>query len=341
LFVLIAAHGGGIFAPGLDLEVTLGQDLGAEREELLAVSLERGGLHGQSLTDHMPELPEVEVAARNLRRWMTGRKIRGVEPREGSARIFRPAKSAAIEEALTGTRFQDVRRVGKNLLITLESRSGPIGLWSHLGLTGKWLRRASDAGGSEPPFARLSLELDDRTWLYYADTRIFGRLRLVPAAAFDELGEIAALGPDPLNDGIDAHALHARLAKISKPIKVAIMDQALLPGIGNIQAIEGLYRAGIDPRRPAKSLSQAEVNHLRQGLLDSIAFTLSTFDQAGSDGGDADISYVEERRASNPFLIYGRAGEPCPRCGKNQTPGTITRIVQAQRATYFCPSCQK
>jgi formamidopyrimidine-DNA glycosylase len=286
----------------------------------------------------MPELPEVEVAARNLRRWMSGRKIRGVEPREGSARIFRPEKPDAME-ALSGTRFHDIKRVGKNLLITFESRSGPIGLWSHLGMTGKWVRRAGDA--SEPPFARFLIDLDDRSSLYYTDTRIFGRLRLVPAAAFDELGEIAALGPDPLNDGIDAGVLHVRLAVINKSIKVAIMDQALLPGIGNIQAVEGLHRAGIDPRRPAKSLSQAEVNHLRQGLLDSIEFTLASFATAGSDGGSADITYVEERRGDNPFLIYGREGEPCPRCGKKAAKGIVKRIVQAQRATFFCPSCQK
>ena len=286
----------------------------------------------------MPELPEVEVAARNLRRWMTGRKIRGVEPREGSARIFRPAKPDALD-ALTGARFQDIKRVGKNLLLTFDSRSGPVGLWSHLGMTGKWVRRTAD--DDEPPFARVLVELDDRSSLYYTDTRIFGRLRLVPAAAFEELGEIAALGPDPLNDGIDAHALHARLASIGKSIKVAIMDQALLPGIGNIQAVEALFRAGIDPRRPAKSLSQAEVNHLRQGLLDSIEFTLASFASTGADGDSADISYIEERRGDNPFLVYGREGEPCPRCKKNHGKGTITRIVQAQRATFFCPTCQK
>jgi formamidopyrimidine-DNA glycosylase len=286
----------------------------------------------------MPELPEVEVAARNLRRWMNGRKIRGVEPREGSTRIFRPAKPDAME-ALSGARFHDIKRVGKNLLITFDSRSGPIGLWSHLGMTGKWVRRASD--DAEPAFARFLIELDDRSSLYYTDTRIFGRLRLVPAAAFEELSEIAALGPDPLNDGIDARALHARLVTVSKSIKVAIMDQALLPGIGNIQAVEGLYRAGIDPRRPAKSLSQAEVDRLRQGLLDSIEFTLASFATAGADGGRGDITYVEERRGANPFLVYGREGEPCPRCKKNHGKGTITRVMQAQRATFFCPSCQK
>jgi formamidopyrimidine-DNA glycosylase len=282
----------------------------------------------------MPELPEVEVASRNLRRWMDQRKIRGIEPLDGSKRIFRPAAASAMD-ALVGARFHDVRRVGKNILMTLETRNGPAGLWSHLGLTGKWGHRA--AGAPEPPFSRVAFELDDRSWLYYIDTRIFGRLRVVPGAAFEEIPEIAALGPDPLVDGIDARELHAKLAKIAKPIKVAIMDQALLPGIGNIQAIEGLHRAAIDPRRPAKSLSQAEVNHLRKGLLDSIEFTLASFAADGADGGASDITYVEERRSPNPFLIYGRKGEHCPRCKK----GVITRIVQAQRATYFCSNCQK
>jgi len=282
----------------------------------------------------MPELPEVEVASRNLRRWMDQRKIRGIEPLDGSKRIFRPAAASAMD-ALIGARFHDVRRIGKNILMTLETRNGPAGLWSHLGLTGKWAHRA--AGAPEPPFSRVAFELDDRSLLYYIDTRIFGRLRVVPGAAFEEIPEIAALGPDPLVDGIDARELHAKLAKIAKPIKVAIMDQALLPGIGNIQAIEGLHRAAIDPRRPAKSLSQAEVNHLRKGLLDSIEFTLASFAADGADGGASDITYVEERRSPNPFLIYGRKGEHCPRCKK----GVITRIVQAQRATYFCSNCQK
>ena len=282
----------------------------------------------------MPELPEVEVASRNLRRWMSNRKILGTEPREGSARIFRPATAASME-ALVGARFRDVRRAGKNILITLDTRTGPVGLWSHLGLTGKWLHRPVDA--PEPPFSRVAIELDDHSLLYYVDTRIFGRLRIVPGAAFEEIREISALGPDPLIDGIDARALHAKLAKIGTPIKVAIMDQALLPGIGNIQAIEALHRAAIDPRRPARSLSQVEVNHLRKALLDSIAFTLESFATDGADGDSADITYVEERRSKNPFLIYGRKDEPCPRCKR----GKITRIVQAQRATYFCPACQK
>src|SRR6185369_6540872 len=109
--------------------------------------------------------------------------------------------------------------------------------------------------------------------------------------------------------------LHARLARLRVPIKVAIMDQGLLPGVGNIQASEALFRAGIDPRRPARSLSRREVARLGAAILKSIQFTLSTFAEAGVDGGGADIVYVEEQRTSNPFLVYGRAGQPCPRRG--------------------------
>ena len=121
-----------------------------------------------------------------------------------------------------------------------------------------------------------------------------------------------ALGPDPLIDGIDPVELQGRLSRSRTPIKVAIMDQGLLPGVGNIQASEALFRAGIDPRRPARSLSSGEVARLAEAILASIAFTLASFAKAGVDGGGADIVYIEEDRTSNPFLVYGRAGEPCP-----------------------------
>ena len=290
----------------------------------------------------MPELPEVEVAARNLRRWALGRRLRAVRADRGAARILRPASARGLG-ALAGARLEGVRRRGKNLLLTLTTpKGGPVGVWSHLGMTGKWLHRR--AGQPAPRFARLRLDLDDGTSLHYADLRLFGRFRVVPGARFEALAEIEALGPDPLDDGIDVGRLATRLARTRLPIKVAIMDQALLPGIGNIQASEGLFRAGIDPRRPARSLSRAEIARLAKGLLDSIRYTLKTFRDSGADGGDADIDYVEERKIPNPFLVYGRAGEPCPRRARGKKGGdggTIVRIVQAQRATFFCPRCQR
>jgi formamidopyrimidine-DNA glycosylase len=290
----------------------------------------------------MPELPEVEVAARNLRRWAVGRRVRAVRAERNAGRILRPAAPGTLR-ALQGARFRDIARRGKNLLVTLaEPDKQAVGVWSHLGMTGKWLRRR--ARDPEPRFARLRIDLDDGRSLYYADLRLFGRFRLVPGARFDSLPEIAALGPDPLTDGIDPRRLANRLARTRLPIKVAILDQSLLPGIGNIQASEGLFRAGIDPRRPARSLTRAELGRLARGLLASIRYTMRTFKESGADGADADIEYVEERRIENPFLVYGRAGEPCPRRvrgKKGGDGGTIVRIVQAQRATFFCPRCQR
>jgi formamidopyrimidine-DNA glycosylase len=289
----------------------------------------------------MPELPEVEVAARNLRRWTAGRRIVSVRPAAAARRIFRVdserAASARALAVLVGARFGEIRRIGKNLLVTLDGRSGPIGVWSHLGMTGKWSRRSS--GEAAPRFSRLAIELDDRSQLHYVDLRLFGRFRVVPAARFDEVAELRALGPDPLADGIDAAALHARLARSKLPIKIAMLDQRLFAGVGNIQANEALFRAGIDPRRPARALSRREVAALGAAVLASIRFTLDSFAKTGADGGAADIGYVEEG-ADNPFLVYDRAGAPCPKARRSKAHPTILRIVQGGRSTFYCPRCQ-
>ena len=237
-----------------------------------------------------------------------------------------------------GARFGAVRRIGKNLLVTLAGRAGPIGVWSHLGMTGKWSRRA--AGEAAPRFSRLALELDDGSRLHYVDLRLFGRFRVVPAARFEEVAELRALGPDPLADGIDAAALHARLARSKVAIKTAMLDQRLFAGVGNIQASESLFRARIDPRRPAHALSRREIAALGEAVLASIRFTLDSFVKTGADGGGADIGYVEEG-AENPFLVYDRAGAACPNARRGKAHPTIVRVVQAGRATFYCPRCQR
>jgi formamidopyrimidine-DNA glycosylase len=281
----------------------------------------------------MPELPEVEVAARNLRRWGAGKTIRAVRVDPRAARLFRPG-NAKTPLGLAGARVREIRRVGKNLLLTLTRQRTSLGVWSHLGMTGKWLRRA--AAEAPPPATRVELELAGGARLCYVDRRMFGRFRLVPGARFESLPELADLGPDPLVDGIDVGAFAARLARLKLPIKVALLDQTLLAGVGNIQASESLFRARIDPRRSARSLAPAEVRRLAAAILESIDFTLRTFHAEGADGGGADIGYVEEGQSPNPFLVYGREGQRCKRAGK----GTIVRIVQAGRATFFCPACQ-
>lgn len=275
----------------------------------------------------MPELPEVEIAARNLRRWAEGRRIDRVEAEPAARRIFRPQSPRAFAAALAGARVAGVDRRGKQLLLTLEAGDGALGLVSHLGMTGKWLRR--DGAGPAPSHSRARLRLDDGAVLHYRDPRLFGRLRLVPGARFAEVPEVAALGPDPLQDGVDPVRLASRLARIRRPVKVALLDQGLLAGVGNILASESLFRARLDPRRRASSLGRAEVGRLARAIEASVRETIEREDSP-------EVSYVEEPGAENPFLVYAREGEPCPRCRR----GRIRRAVQAQRSTYWCPRCQ-
>jgi formamidopyrimidine-DNA glycosylase len=194
-------------------------------------------------------------------------------------------------------------------------------------MTGKWLQRRE--GDPDPRFSRARLHLDDGTVLHFVDLRLFGRLRVVRGARFDEVPEVAALGRDPFEHGIDPAALGADLARSRLPVKVRIMDQAVLAGVGNIYASEACFRAGIDPRRKASSLGEAEVARLADTIVAAMKDGVAR--QEGPE-----IEYVEEG-GENPFLVYAREGERCPRCGK----GTIRRIVQAQRSTFFCERCQR
>jgi formamidopyrimidine-DNA glycosylase len=276
----------------------------------------------------MPELPEVEIAARNLRAWTEGRGIEAVDADRAARWVFRPSGPAAFSRALAGARFRSIRRIGKNLLVSLEKDRAPLGLLAHLGMTGKWLRR--DGTLSEKPrFSRARFHLDDGSVLHFCDMRLFGRLRVVPGARFEEVAEVAALGPDPLEHGIDRDRLHDGLARSKLPVKVRILDQRLLPGVGNIQASEALFRARIDPRRRSDSLSRREAGALAQAVLASVRESI-----AREEGPE--ITYVEEPGSENPFLVYGREGERCPRCRR----AAIARVVQAQRSTFFCPRCQ-
>ncbi len=276
----------------------------------------------------MPELPEVEIAARNLRAWTRGRTLVRLEGDRKARYVFRPSTPAALARALQGARFGEIRRVGKQLMISMERDGRPVGLLAHLGMTGKWLlRRDAEA---PPRFSRARLALDDGAVLHFSDLRLFGRLRAVPGARFEEVPEVAALGPDPLEAGIDARRLHDALARSRLPVKVRIMDQALLPGVGNIYASEALFRARIDPRRRSSSLSRREAGALARAIVAAMRDGIAR--QEGPE-----ISYVEEPGSENPFLVYAREGERCPRCRR----GTIARVVQAQRSTYFCPRCQR
>jgi len=266
----------------------------------------------------MPELPEVEIERRNLERWFRKRRIVSAEAEK--TRTFRGANRKAFE-SLRG-RLVDASRKGKYLLLSFE---GGRGLLAHLGMTGKFVRRSAPAS---EPYSRARFFLDNRQVIHFRDTRLFGRMEPVDAAQLWQLEPIRSLGRDPLTDGLTPAQLKEALGGTRQPIKVALMDQSRIAGLGNIHAAEALYRARIHPARKPSSLREAEWSKLCSAILATIQFGLEEQDSE-------EIEYVEEPGTENPFLVYGRAGERCRRCGT-----VIQSFIQAGRTTHFCPKCQ-
>src|SRR5256712_12572 len=267
----------------------------------------------------MPELPEVEIASRQLRGWLQGRRI--VSARAGRSRAIR-GQTRARFAGLAGHRRTAIERFGKWMLLSCD---GGEGLLSHLGMTGKWIRRRADE--PRPAHVRASLALDDGHAVDYRDMRLFGRLIRGKTEQLRALPALRALGPDPLG-GIDVERLHGTLARTKRSMKEALMDQRTLAGLGNIQVSESLHRAHIDPQRPGLSLTREETERLADAIGESLRATLADEDSPEP------ITYVEEG-GENVFLVYDREGQPCTTC---RTP--IQRIVQGGRSTFYCPHCQ-
>ena len=219
----------------------------------------------------MPELPEVEIASRQLRGWLQGRRI--VSARAERSRVIRGQTQARFA-GLAGHRLTGIERFGKWMLLSFD---GGEGLLSHLGMTGKWIRRRADE--PRPSHVRASLALDDRHAVDYRDMRLFGRLIRGKTEQLRALPALRALGPDPLG-GIDVERFHGMLARTRRSMKEALMDQRTLAGLGNIQVSESLYRARIDPQRPALSLTRAETDRLVSAIGDSLRATLDEIGRA-------------------------------------------------------------
>lgn len=262
----------------------------------------------------MPELPEVEYNRKNLDRWMRGATIRGVATTD--ARIVRPVRVSAFVTGVTGRVVERIDRRGKWLRLLLDDGAS---VFAHLGMTG-WFEHGTPK--DEPlRFDRVTFALERRrkkSRVTYVDPRRWGRIVLSKT----DLPAWTALGPDPLADGIDAKALAKKLSRRKRSIKETLMDQSVLAGIGNIQAIEALWKAKLDPRSCADALAAADVGAIVRGLRWTIGRTLRDLEKG-------------EAGKTNPFEIYGRKGTPCPRCDV-----TLVRIELGGRTTTYCPGCQ-
>ena len=275
----------------------------------------------------MPELPEVESVRRRLVPVLEGRTLGPVEIVD--PRLTRPFAPDEIARALEGERVATLDRRGKYLIVRFESGRT---LLIHLRMTGS-LRHLNGGDEAPPdPYRRAVVTLDDGSDVAYRDVRRFGTWLLL------EPGEVEAyidarVGPEPLEAGFGARELARRLAGRRAPVKAAILDQRTLAGVGNIYADEALWRARIHPLREARSLDRAEVTRLRRGIRDALARGI---ERQGSTLRDYRLPDGGSGAMQNEFKVYGRAGEPCDRCG---TP--IERIRVAGRGTWYCPSCQR
>lgn len=283
----------------------------------------------------MPELPEVEVLVRHLAPALASKVVRGVQVHR--AKSTRPTSARRMRGKLVGAKFRTVTRRAKYLLFEMKpsSRLPAFTLLGHLGMTGRMY--VQPAKQDLPKHAAVVLELGRHNFVF-EDTRYFGRLTL-------ELTPLATLGPEPLDDEFNGETLHLALRRSAQAIKVKLLDQAVVAGIGNIYASEALFRAGISPRKAARRLTLRQCANLAVAIRATLGEAIecgSTVPLDFSGARQRDHLFYYGRAANAPdyyeerLQVYDREGAPCLKCT-----ASIRRIVQAARSTYFCPACQR
>ncbi len=265
----------------------------------------------------MPELPEVETIVRRLRPQLLGRKVLALEARWPKA--LHPSEEQ-VRRACGGREIQQLGRRGKHALLGF---SGGGWLLIHLRMSG----RLEIWSEEQPPWrhARTLWRLDDGRWLVMDDARKFGRV----LASREPEGSLAHLGPEPLDPAFTAERFQAMLAARRRALKPLLLDQAFLAGLGNIYADESLFRAGIHPLAKAAALKPAESRELHRRIQQVLREAI--------EHNGTSIDWIYPSGSMQDYLrVYGRAGEPCVRCG-----ASIQRMVVAQRGTWICPRCQR
>lgn len=278
----------------------------------------------------MPEMPEVEILARHLRPLLRGKTIRGLKVyRERSTR---PTPPRELEKALAGAKFKGLSRRGKYLLFEFQPKNSRshLAVLGHLGMTGRmFLARKKEP---LPSHAAIVFDLGDHNFVF-EDWRYFGKMSL-------DSSPIGALGPEPPDVTPDAFLKSLKQSRQS--IKVKLLDQGFIAGIGNIYASEALFRARISPKLPANRLTFAQAKQLlsaiRDVLDDAVKFGSTVPLKTMSGKSDALFYFSDDGEGfyEKRLRVYDRAGSPCLNCRTK-----IVRVIQAARSTYFCPRCQR
>lgn len=281
----------------------------------------------------MPELPETETIARDLHELIVGTTIQDVITWRPD--VLREADAESFTAQLAGGRIARVWRRAKLIVLDIETSVGPRHVVVQPRFTGGLLVDADATRTDDPaerPYVCVTLPLGDGRVLHYRDVRRLGTVALMSPTRFAEYS--AGLGIEPLDPAFTDDAFSGCVRESRQAIKIALMDQRRLAGVGNIYANEALWRAGIDPSREASTLTAPERARLRTELQDVLTASIAARGTSFRDYRDARGergAFVEQLAA------YGRAGLPCPRCGRRLVG---THAVDG-RATVFCPSCQR
>ena len=272
----------------------------------------------------MPELPEVETVVRGLKSSLIGEVIKSLVM---SGKKFRYPYPADFEAMISGSKILDIKRRAKYIFIELENLKTIV---IHLGMSGKVL-----VGSNLPNLKHdhAYFEFESNIQLKFNDARRFGLITLIATNETNNHPLIVNQGAEPLEESFDDKYLSQLLVKRTLPIKLALMDNKIVVGVGNIYASELLFRSQIHPLTPANILSQSQikliVNNIKTVLLEAIESGGSTLrDYVRSSG---DMGYFQHK-----FNVYGKTGKPCITCKT-----TIEKIVMGGRSTFFCPNCQK
>jgi formamidopyrimidine-DNA glycosylase len=273
----------------------------------------------------VPELPEVESVRRQLEPALVGRRFGHVEIDD--PRLVRPYDPAEVAAELKGERVAAVGRRGKYLIVRFESGRA---LLIHLRMTGS-LRVSAPGELQDDPHRRAVVTLDNGSDVAYRDVRRFGTWLLLEPGELEPYLE-ARVGEEPLDAVFTAAHLGDRLARRRAPVKAALLDQRTLAGMGNIYVDEALWRARINPLRPAESLDRGELRRMHRGIRAALEHGIA---RQGSTLRDYRLPDGEGGTMQDELKVYGRGGEPCDRCGT-----AIAKTRVAGRGTWYCPRCQ-
>lgn len=274
----------------------------------------------------LPELPEVETVKRTLEALVLQKEIKSVSVFWPKI-VKRPDEVVQFQDALKGQKIQKMGRRGKFLIFYTEDYA----LVSHLRMEGKYGVFSTEAPVEK--HTHVIFHFTDGTELRYKDVRKFGTMHLFSKGAEFEQPPLSHLGPEPFSKKFTVQYLTELLARTNRKIKVTLLDQATVVGLGNIYVDETLFRSKIHPERQAASLSTEEIAALHQEIV-------ATLTEAVTKGGSTIRSYLNSQGQIGMFqlqlFVYGKNNEPCQRCGTE-----LQKIKVGGRGTHFCPSCQR